>query len=173
MEKQIVLIEIEGGMVISLRSTQGIVVAVHDRDTEGNDEGEKTRKKNEKASKKLKKALPIAYGESPNYALEVLESSPTPTDWAVEATRIGEMQDSAKQYMIEAAREGVYVSDYYVLDSSTMEKVEVRFVKTRDDLTLELFDAEVEIIYSSLMTPSDWVELAGIVQKAIAGGNNQ
>ncbi len=98
--------------------------------------------------------------------------TPAPVDWAKEATRIGEMQDAAKQYMIDVCREGVYVG-YYVTDSSTMENVEVRFVQTRDDISVELFDAEIELVHSGCMTPSDWIELAGVVQKAIAGGTEQ
>ena len=156
-------------MVISLRSTQGIVIAVHDRDTEGNDEGEKTRKKNERAFKKLKKALPIAYGESPNYALEALESSPAPTDWGKTLQNLNETREKAIAYLAETMKS-------VKLFPLPVEKgfSQVYF---REETGLQFSRKEprkmFEIVPASVLTTDQLFCAASYVQKAIAGGNNQ
>jgi len=103
MKQSVVLIEIEGGMVQTY-STQDVVVAIHDRDTEGNPLGEKDRKANEKSFKALRGKLSASNDTDANGALEAL-NSPAPIDWEKESDRMNHLREKAIAYLKSCFKE--------------------------------------------------------------------
>lgn len=168
MKNPIVLIEINGGFATAYAS-EGVCVSIHDRDTDGNDLGEKHRKANEKSFKALVKRLSPTDGVDPNEALEALES-PAPTDWAEEVARLGEMRKKAIGYLTSVANSSSKVGFPHI------------YTDGYDYYSLELvggvpkvcgsFKGRLESTFNEFKTPT-LMEVAARVQKALAAGGQK
>ena len=97
--------------------------------------------------------------------------SPAPTDWGKELSKIQDLREKAKQYIISVVpADGLFIGGFYVYEAGNGD-VEVRHIEIRkSDNHITLNDADVRPIYSGDVSDSDWVQLALIVQKAITGG---
>lgn len=103
MERNVVLIEIEGGRVTAY-APAGTLVALHDRDNEGDYKGFLYTKDNEAAFQTLSRRLGETDYDSPNYVLEVLDSPPF-IDWGKEAARMAQMREKAIAYITEEVKQ--------------------------------------------------------------------
>jgi hypothetical protein len=165
MRNPIVLIEIQGGFATAYRS-EGVTVSIHDRDTEGNDLGEKHRKANEKSFKALSRQLVRTDGVEPNEALEVfMNPAPDPeTDWAAEIDNIRLLSEKAKTWLSALCKEKdiVYTTDHMINVGD--EDVELRAIEVRNGSAVYLLNAEMEYISQSGMIYADWVYLAAHIE---------
>ena len=171
MTTPIVLIEISNGFV-EVYADKNILVAIHDRDTEGNDLGRIDRENNETAFVKLTEKLDGHSATGANEALEVFESRIT-TDWGKEAARLAEMQGKAIAYLTEKAKEFGHITFDWITWSDGDNP--------KDFNCLEYTDGDVVICQSRLTSTQRHTSLcfldskaildvASEVQKAIAGG---
>lgn len=89
-----------------------------------------------------------------------------PIDWNAEVEELCHKRAKAIQYINKAVGEGLSIGDYYV--PVVDDNIELRLIKQKGDLEVELLDEEIEPISQNQMAASDWIELAAHVQKAIA-----
>ena len=106
-------------------------------------------------------------------SIEPIES-PAPTDWGKELSKIQDLREKAKQYIISVVpADGLFIGGFYVYEAGNGD-VEIRHIEIRkSDNHITLNNEDISPIYSGDISDSDWVQLALIVQETINGGTGK
>lgn len=103
MKKQIVLIHMVDGLPMIYSSDPSIIVVLHDRDSQGDQEAFDAYQENDPAFDALAEQCRDAEIYTPIEAKQALDS-PAFVDWNAEVARLGEMREKAIAYLESTAK---------------------------------------------------------------------
>lgn len=174
MTTPIVLIHVRQGFVVPLVNDPSIVVCMHDEDTEDNQTYIDMMAEFPAFNRLTKsKTFEVANEVTPT-AVESLLESPAPVDWGKELSKIQDLREKAKQYIISVVpADGLFIGGFFVYEAGNGD-VEIRHIEIRkSDNHITLNNEDITPIYSGDVSDSDWVQLALIVQETINGGTGK